>query len=271
MGGLGLRSSRAPATRRAQAPLGWGELAAVTGQVALTSDTSRPSPGRRLELGRESRDWTAQGVTAIHMDTYLAAAGPLLEQVARLDDLGPDAKRLRARLLSWDRHMDADSIAAADYARLRSAVSRRIAAAAQLKSLAVPPPYPSVFEPWLTLTPKVAFASENLLTTCRLPGLAVPDIVRAAMDEVADAEPVAWGGPCVLATSSTPGVTDLSPRGPSARYVWDLSRRESSLWIVPLGARGIPLDAHHRDQLPLWVRGELVPVITDFARLTEED
>jgi penicillin amidase len=84
------------------------------------------------------------------------------------------------------------------------------------------------------------------------------------MDEVAGAEPVRWGElhrlapcqglpadedehwpglggdhDCVLATSSTPGVTDLSARGPSARYVWDLSRRENSLWIVPLGARGI--------------------------------
>ncbi|MFJ6946025.1 penicillin acylase family protein, partial [Streptomyces wuyuanensis] len=75
---------------------------------------------------------------------------------------------------------------------------------------------------------------------------------------------------CVLATSSVPGVTDLSARGPSARYVWDLARREDSLWVVPLGARGIPGDAHHRDQLPLWLRGELVPVVTDFDLLTPE-
>lgn len=66
------------------------------------------------------------------------------------------------------------------------------------------------------------------------------------------------------------GHSDLSSRGPSARYVRDLARRENSLWIVPLGARGIPGDAHHRDQLPRWLSGELVPVVTDFARLTEE-
>ncbi|MCX4903574.1 penicillin acylase family protein [Streptomyces sp. NBC_00878] len=75
---------------------------------------------------------------------------------------------------------------------------------------------------------------------------------------------------CVLATSSTPGVTDLSSRGPSARYVWDLAHRENSLWAVPLGANGVPGGTHHRDQLPLWLRGGLVPVITDFACLTED-
>jgi len=74
----------------------------------------------------------------------------------------------------------------------------------------------------------------------------------------------------VLATSSTPGLTDLSSRGPSARYVWDLARRENSLWAVPLGARGIPGDLHRRDQLPLWLTGQLAPVITDFELLVEE-
>jgi penicillin amidase len=248
------------------------------------------------ELLRESREWTPQEMAAIHMDTYLAAAVPLLEQVARLDGLGPQAARLRERLLSWNRRMDADSIAAADYARLRSAVVRRVAAAPELKRLAVPPlPYPAVFEPWLNLTAKIASALENLLRTDLLPGLDGTGIVRAALQEVADAEPVTWGElhrlaparilsaaedeewpglggdhDCVLATSSTPGVTDLSSRGPSARYVWDLARRENSLWVVPLGADGIPGGEHHRDQLPLWLRGELVPVITDFARLTQE-
>ncbi|MFP8963084.1 penicillin acylase family protein, partial [Streptomyces nanhaiensis] len=75
---------------------------------------------------------------------------------------------------------------------------------------------------------------------------------------------------CVLATSSVPGVTDLSARASAARYVWDLARREDSAWVVPLGASGVPGDPHHRDQLPLWARCELVPVVTDWDRLTEE-
>jgi len=75
---------------------------------------------------------------------------------------------------------------------------------------------------------------------------------------------------CVLCTSAVPGVTDLAARGPAARYVWDLARREDSLWVVPLGASGVPGSPHHDDQLPLWLKGDLVPVVTDFAHLEKE-
>ncbi|NDZ81403.1 GNAT family N-acetyltransferase, partial [Streptomyces sp. SID10853] len=72
---------------------------------------------------------------------------------------------------------------------------------------------------------------------------------------------------CVLSTSSVPGLTHHASRAPAARYVWDLARRDDSLWAVPLGASGIPGDPHRLDQLPLWVRGGLVPVITDWNQL----
>ncbi|WP_105969823.1 penicillin acylase family protein [Streptomyces geranii] len=260
---------------------------------------------RITELLRRSHDWTAPEMTTVHMDTRLPATTPLLDLVAAADPDTPAAARLRDRLLAWDRRMDADSTAAADYARLRSAVVRRIAAAPQLEGLAGPLPYPPVFEPWLNLTGKVAFALENLLTTDLLPGLDVQGIVADALAETAGADPVTWGElhllaplrafpsngnghssgsgsaseqwpgvggdhDCVLATSSVPGLTDLSSRGPSARYVWDLADRDNSLWIVPLGANGVTGDVHHRDQLPLWVTGRLAPVVTDFALLTEE-
>ncbi|MER5826835.1 penicillin acylase family protein, partial [Streptomyces mirabilis] len=75
---------------------------------------------------------------------------------------------------------------------------------------------------------------------------------------------------CVLCTSAVPGLTDLSARGPAARYVWDLADRDQSLWVVPFGASGVPGSAHHRDQLPLWLKGELAPVSTDWSRLTPE-
>ncbi|KOU59937.1 penicillin amidase [Streptomyces sp. WM4235] len=265
-----------------------------------------PYRARRIEaLLRESREWTAPAMSTVHMDTLLEAARPLLAAVGRLTGLSAGAERLRERLMAWDLRMDAGSRTAGDYARLRSAVTRRIASSPQLRPLATTLPYPSVFQPWLTLTAKVAFALENLLTTDLLPGLPLTGILRASLEEVAREEPLAWGashrlaplralpsggpfgntfggpsgeeGPglggdhdCVLATSSTPGVTDLSSRGPSARYVWDLSDRDRSLWVVPLGATGVPADAHHRDQLPRWLRGELVPVLTDFAGLVHE-
>jgi penicillin amidase len=91
---------------------------------------------------------------------------------------------------------------------------------------------------------------------------------------VDDAVPGEAGVPgdhdCVLSTSSVPGVTHHFARGPAARYVWDLARRDGSLWIVPFGASGVPGDPHWRDQHPLWLRGELAPVITDWDLLIEE-
>jgi penicillin G amidase len=75
---------------------------------------------------------------------------------------------------------------------------------------------------------------------------------------------------CVLATTSAPGVTDRFSVGPTARYVWDLADRRQSRWVVPFGASGVPGEAHFADQLPLWAAGELIPVITDWDRLTPE-
>ena len=59
-------------------------------------------------------------------------------------------------------------------------------------------------------------------------------------------------------------------RGPTARFVWDLARREDSRWVVPLGTCGVPGDAHHDDQSAAWLSGELLPVITDWDQLVEE-
>jgi penicillin amidase len=67
-----------------------------------------------------------------------------------------------------------------------------------------------------------------------------------------------------------PGVTDRAARGPAARYVWDLADRANSRWIVPFGAAGDPRSPHHHDQLPLWLAGELAPVVTDWDQLTKE-
>nr|WP_240955882.1 penicillin acylase family protein [Micromonospora sp. HNM0581] len=239
-------------------------------------------------------DWRAEQQAAVHTDTYLAAAEPLLALLATLDGLDPAATTLRDRLLSWDRRMAADSVDAAAFADLRTAVTRRLATHPALAALAEPPAYPQVLRPWLILLSRVGYALAVLLHA-ELPGLDQAALLRDALTEVAAAgdthrwgerhrlapwralpEPGAPPGPqldgdhdCVLATSSVPGVTDLCLRGPSARYVWDLARRDDSRWVVPLGATG---DGPHRDdQLPLWVRGHLIQTTCDWARLTEEN
>ncbi|MEV0737655.1 GNAT family N-acetyltransferase [Streptomyces sp. NPDC050549] len=238
--------------------------------------------------------WSAADLPAIHMDTHLGSAAPLLDHLAALTDLTPEAAVLRDRLLTWDRRMDAGSTDAAAYAAVRGAVVRRLAAHPAFAALAEPPAYPEVFLPWLALLPRVGFALEHLLRARELYGIERSEIVREAVEEAAAEQAGAWGdthrltpwraltdtptpGPglsgdhdCVLCTSSVPGLTDLSARGPAARFVWDLARREDSLWVVPLGASGLPGSPHHHDQLPLWLKGDLVPVITDFSRLEPE-
>ncbi|MGQ4430998.1 MULTISPECIES: penicillin acylase family protein [unclassified Streptomyces] len=263
------------------------------------------APGHRADRiaallgGREK--WSAADMPAIHMDTHLGSAAPLLDHLAALTDLTPEAAVLRDRLLAWDRHMDADSTDAAAYAAVRGAVVRRLAAHPAFAALAEPPAYPEVFLPWLALLPRVGFALEHLLRAAELYGIDRPEAVRAALEETAAEPSGTWGDShrlapwraltetdtdtgtatatptpaprlsgdhdCVLCTSSVPGLTDLSARGPSARFVWDLARRDDSLWVVPLGASGNPASPHHHDQLPLWLKGDMAPVITDWHLL----
>ncbi|MFE8016353.1 penicillin acylase family protein [Streptomyces antibioticus] len=261
---------------------------------------------RELLNGEDGKAiWSAPDMAAVHTDTHLTSAEALLDHLAALADvdhpdaLTPTAAHLRERLLRWNRRMDADSRDAHAYAAVRSALVRRLAAHPAFAALTAPPAYPEVFLPWLALLPRIGFALEHLLRAEELYGIDRPALVREALEEAATAlaaePPLRWGdthrlapwralpdpsyeGPalsgdhdCVLCTTSVPGWTDLAARGPAARYVWDLARREDSLWIVPHGASGRPDSPHHHDQLPLWLRGELAPVVTDWTRLTKEN
>ncbi|MGK5498474.1 penicillin acylase family protein [Streptomyces sp. URMC 125] len=275
---------------------------------------------RIRELLEESDRWSAGAMAAVHRDTLLASAAPLL---ALLEDAeapegpggpgqepGRAARGLRERLLRWDRRMDAGSADAAAFAAVRAGTVRRLADHPLLRPLADLPPLPEVLRPWLALVPRVGYALEHLLVTERLPLADRVGAVRAALEEeaarraAADGPPARWGdthrlapwqalpdgpagssgadggpGPwpglsgdhdCVQASSSVPGVTDLCFRASAARFVWDLADRENSAWVVPLGASGVPGHPHHRDQLPLWLRCELAPVVTRWDRLAPE-
>ncbi len=80
---------------------------------------------RITELLGEREKWSAADMPAIHMDTHLGSAAALLDHLAALTDLTPEAAALRDRLLAWDRRMDADSTDAAAYAAVRGAVVQR--------------------------------------------------------------------------------------------------------------------------------------------------
>lgn len=131
--------------------------------------------------------------------------------------------------------MDAASTDAAAFSAFRAATVRRFAADPVFAGLAESPDRPTVFRPWLDPLPRVAHALERLLTTALLPAPDRAAHVRAALEETA-----------------APGAPDPTTRAPAARYVWDLARREDSLWSAPPGER------------------ELFPVVTDWSRLTKD-
>lgn len=288
---------------------GWAETPAepVQGFAVMANARGIASPlgvefapphraDRIRELLSGAAHWSPKAMADVHRDTYLASAAPLLALLPGLDGLSPAAQALRTRLLAWDRHMAAESTDATVFSAFRAGVVRRFAADPALAGLAGAPSGPEVFHPWLYLVPRVGYALEGLLATALLPALDRAAHVRAALEETAaaDAPDTPWsqvhrlapwsalpdpdaqwpglGGDhdCVNATSTVPGFTDLTARASAARYVWDLARREDSLWAVPLGADGVSGSPHHRDQLPFWARCELVPVVTDWALLTKE-
>ncbi|MFF9770096.1 penicillin acylase family protein [Streptomyces sp. NPDC014636] len=256
---------------------------------------------RIRELLDARRTWTADGMPAIHTDTHLGSAAALLDHLAALTGLTPAASDLRDRLLAWDRRMDAESTEAAAYAAVRGAVVRHLAAHPVFAPLTEPPAYPDVLLPWLALVPRIGYALEHLLRADDVYGIDRAAAVRTALEEVAVAPPArSWAAThrlapwkalpdephtaqdetaapglagdhdCVLCTSAVPGLTDRAARGPAARYVWDLADRDNSRWVVPFGADGVPGAAHHRDQLRLWLTGELAPVTTDWTLLTPD-
>lgn len=245
----------------------------------------------------------------IHMDSSLGpwpALRAVLERCAGHPDrpLSAAALELRGSLLGWDGEMAAASPEAGAFALWRSAFVRSLASAPLLAPLARPSGHSPLFSPWLNPVSRVGFALDTIVAQGGEAGL---DVAAAAAEalEVAAASPssAAWGRRhtvlplhaladypetgaavpavpptalsgdtnCVLSTESLPGVTDASFRGPVARYVWDLSDRTQSRWIVPFGASGNPSDKNFLSQLPLWAAGELLPVVTDWGQLTKEN
>lgn len=253
---------------------------------------------------------TAASTAHVHADVRHDGAARLLAHLPPDDaTLSPAARVLRARLLAWDRAMDADSSGAADLARWRSALVRHVAAHPSLAALHDDHAAGPLLDPWFVVPARVADALPALLdadredpTRLRLDGRA---LARTALEDAAAeaaAQPATtWGDrhrlhplhvlddvpgcaspfavdvglggdtDCVRSTSSTPGVSDRTWRGSVARYVWDLADRDRSRWNVPFGASGVPGDPHALDQLDAWVDARTTEVVTDWDLLHRED
>ncbi|WP_422749046.1 penicillin acylase family protein [Micromonospora sp. WMMD1219] len=255
--------------------------------AAHGADFAPPHRARRI------RELLAQGAgpSTVHTDDRLPA-GPLYRLLDRLDPgrLDEPARALLLRLRGWDRAMAAGSAEAGAYAAWRAALARRLRVHPRLRALGEPCGFDELFAPWTDPAARIGLALDHLAAEFGA-GLAAP-AAEALVEVAAGPMPGEWGGrhllhpvhlgvapavtdavaamrqrvalagdtDCVLATSSVPGVSDACWRGPVARYVWDLTDRAASRWIVPFGASGRPGDAHFADQLAHWAAGTLVPV-----------
>jgi penicillin amidase len=202
------------------------------------------------------------------------------DRISELLDAGTPPERIH-----MDTTMAADSVEAGRRAALRTEVARRLFDHPALEKLREPDGYDELYriEPLariglvqdtllaaLKITPEDLvdpatvesgpWGERHLLDPVRLPGLTA-EIPRTELSGERES---------VLCTSSLPGITDLCRKGPVARYVWDVADRSRSRWVVPFGADGDPAGAHGIDQLPLWVRGELIPLVVDWSELNEE-
>ena len=242
----------------------------------------------------------AADLARVHVDDRQGSVDTARELLHRASVTG-EASKLRDGLLAWDGRMSGGSREALLFAAWRSAVVRWLARQPPLLVLADVPAAPDVFDRWLAPVARLGYVWEAAFRGARSLGIDIDEGVRIALERVAVAPPPGcWGDhhvlvplyepsedplvtepdlgivrlsgdrDCVLATASVPGVTYECSIGPVARYVWDLADRQQSRWIVPYGASGIPGDPHFADQLPLWAAGELVPIVTDWDRLTPE-
>lgn len=254
----------------------------------------------RLEEASASGPLDAATMAAIHQDSRLGEAAAAQRLLGAVPLSGP-AATVRDEIVGWDQHMAADSGTAALFAAWRAHLVAWLATHPRLAVLRDPGPLPSLYEPWMNHRARIGAAFWAILHNGDALGIDLAAGAAVAVQQVADDPPSGvWGDRhrlaplhglaglraecvpplphpglsgdhnCVLATSSTPGIQDGCSIAPMARYVWDLTDRSASRWVVPFGASGRPADRHFADQTASWAAGELVPVITDWSQLIKE-
>lgn len=257
-------------------------------------DYASPFRAQRIrQLIDRSPALTVDDCAAIHVDT-LNGQAQLMRELVDAAEVSGEAAVVRERLLDWNGHSDADSEGAAVFAVWRHHLVLWLVRHPALAALHEPTGHSRLFEGPLDVTVQIGVGWPSLARGVGARGIEIADGVRWALESAAayvirpaPRAPTRWelfhtlepvhplepleglphvlaspGGDrgCVLAAGSTPGVSDSCTFGPVARYVWDLSDRSASRWVVPFGSSAQAVSAHFADQLDAWVAGRLYPV-----------
>lgn len=277
---------------------------------AISAACAAPFRADRIsELLGGREQWDAASLRTVLMDVRQTSGASLLEAIAALvdEDLESDVRALVDELVAWDREMSIDSATAGRFARIRARLVGHLREHTAYADVPAASPHGRLFDPWFNLAARLdaclpTFFDPSSTEVLARAGIDLAALVKLSVAEVAgeptranwgelhrfhpisvletfgladvapttSGEPLAGDGDCVNA-SGWLSAHGLSVRGSVARYVWDLAGRDASHWAVPLGASGAREDLHRSDQFEPWRSGELLPLLTDWAVLSNPD
>lgn len=265
------------------------------GETYLSNDVLPAYRAQRIwERLDEVSNAGVADMQAIHSDRLSLTAQELVAQLKSLK-LDGQAAALRERLLAWDGVMDAASVAASDYMAVRSALARLATRASGLDGVqvpAMPPGVSPVGQMWWMLpdllrrddarllrgadwTTLLTQAMEDAAGTTRAPwaDIHTPQPVHMLSALFPDAgldpssAPVGGDNDTVFCTGYAAAVGPRAVYASLCRYVFDVGDWDKSRWVVFHGASGQPGSRFYDNQNAVWARGELVPMLYDWAAI----
>lgn len=270
----------------------------------LSTDCHPPHRARRIfQRLQDMPRATVADMHAVLTDTLSIPATELQQRLEKLELVDAPAAALRDRLLAWDARLRADSPEAGAYVSVRLALAQAVAQRSGLANIDVArqrtiPPGLGILYQLGWCVPQLLRADDAGL----LGGASWDEVLAETLASVARAPQAAWGerhhlvlrhplgavfpdealvaardkGPLdgdnetVFTTGFIPHVSGTNAAYASlARYVFDVGNWEACRWIVFHGSSGDPRDAHYDDQVPLWQRGETVPMHYDWSVVRE--
>lgn len=213
----------------------------------------------------------------------------------------PQAAALQRCILDWDGRMTADSIGASAYVAVRLALTRLVADRSGLRAVAqspygqVPPGTVAENQLWWAV-PGLLRADDRTL----LGGASWEELLRLALAQAATETLQPWGtthqprfthplsatfpdqaaaldrasapvggdNDTIFATGCIAAIGTRAVYASLSRYVFDVGAWENCRWVVFHGASGEPDSPWHMNQNAAWAKGEMVPMLYDWAAVT---